>query len=477
MRRSMLIGAAVLLALNSSIVRADFTDLPDPGSDGSGTTQPPISQPQPGGEQQFAGSLNIDSVSRRTGGALYIVKLQKALELIQLDIRITESKAKIYNVTAVTAEGRRLAVTQLQNTAVLETGTLASSENLKKFGRIAMVEIQAESFSAEANLLVTAVSGSEIPRLSLGDDVLPPPTTNPDPGPTPLPTPTPGPTPAPTPAPTPTPTPGEGGGTIPDSVFQVNDRVLYNSNAVGTVRRILSADKVEVEFDNGRRERAETLFLEKSAPCVDGFCEGRKVFYNGSRSTIVNIFPSGWVYIAMEDGHKKVVDSFFLSDAVECDERTGLCIGDAILYQSRYDGILVRFVPNGMAEVRLNGSNARQTARLDQLALSMRCTDKLAVQVCVGDRVRIQTAGGTVLGIYSNNSAKVQLERPDRILWVEHRSLVKTLRCVKSICVGHKVWYGNKQATVKELYTNNTALVTIGVLGKEYLVRTDSLRP
>lgn len=462
MRKSVLICTAMIMVLSHSISRADFDDLPDPGGDGGSPSQPSQPTPQPGGgsQQQYAGSLTINGLSRKTGGTVYKVKLQKALPLARLDLRVVASRVKIYEASVYTENGQRVDINQFRNTDVLEAGSLLGSESLNTLEKISTIEFSAESYTAEADILLTAVSTSEVPKLSLVVEVPPPPV----------------PAPSPTPSPTPGPWPGDGDGTTPGGQFQVKDRVLYNNQSVGTVTLVLPGDKVRVQLDDGQRLDLDNFFLEKSTDCVDGFCEGRNVLYNGFPARIINIFASGWVYISTQHGTKEVVDLFFLSDSSECDSKNKFCIGDAILYQQLYEGTVTKIYPDGTIGVRLmNGSS--QNARANQLAKSLRCTENVAVSVCVGDRVRVQSMGATVLGLYSNGRAKVQIDRQNRPVFVDQNSLAKPLRCVKSICVGQKVSYGNQRATVKEIYSNNTARVTIGLLGKEYLVRFDSLRP
>jgi hypothetical protein len=95
----------------------------------------------------------------------------------------------------------------------------------------------------------------------------------------------------------------------------------------------------------------------------------------------------------------------------------------------------------------------------------------------VGDRVLVQEIGAEILGLYSNGTAKVRMDRPNKILFLAQKSLNKKITCMRNICVGQKARYGNQQATVKEIFSNGTARVVIGILGREYLVRVDSLSP
>jgi hypothetical protein len=470
MKRSVLVLTALVLSLSHSVSRADFDDLPDPGGDAGNTTptQPPApGEPTPG-QAQYAGSLNIGGISRRTGGTIYTIRLYKSLPLIRLDLRVTANKAKFHSVIMVTDNGERIEETSLRDTAVMEAGSLVSSEALDNTKKIASIELVAESFGAEADIMVTAVSNVEIPKLLLKVE---PPKPAPSPSPTPEPTPVPGPTPNPTPLPQPTPqVPGEVGN------IKIGDTVLVNSNAVGTVAQIFANGKVIVTGANGERIPTEITFIEKSTRCVDNFCVGQKVEYNGGKAQIINLFASGWVYLSTQNGRREIVDLFFISEADNCDSRNEFCVGDTVLYQNRNDAVITAIRSNDEITVRVLATGALVPAQRKDLAASIRCTQG-DFRVCVGDRVTVQGSGAEILGVYSNGTAKVRMDNSNRVIFVSQKSLSKKITCMKDICVGQKARYGAQQALVKEIYSNGTARVVIGILGKEYLVRVDSLRP
>lgn len=485
MQRSLVLILSLSLLLQST-GHAEFEDLPDPGSDSSspsgstGAGQPPT-------DGEYAGSLTIGGLSRRTGGTVYTARLHKPLPLFRLDVRVTLSKVKFYSVTMVTEQGERFAVSEFSNTSVFETGSLVSSNNLGTQNAIASIELITESYSGEADIILTALSKSEVPKLLLKVEA-PKPAPSPVPAPTPEPSPTPAPAPAPSPTATPVPSPSPSPTPVPTATpspipepddsydIRAGDTVLYNSNVVGKVQKVLTNGYAAVIFADGKRDDVDMAFLEKSTRCVDSFCEGKKVYYNGNTAQIINIFPSGWVYLSLRNGQKIVVDMYFISDQTQGCSKDGICAGDAILYKNRYDGSVVQVLSEDRVVIRLEGSNSTMTVVSNQLAKSFQCTEG-SPRHCVGERVLIQSLGATILGLYSNGTAKVRMDDQNRILWVSHDRLTKQIRCMKNICVGQKVKYGTSAALVLEIYSNGTARIEIGDLGKQYLVRVDSLRP
>lgn len=467
MPRSLILILSLSLLLQSTS-HANFEDLPDPGGDSSSQPGSPGSGQEPAAGE-YAGSLTIAGLSRRTGGTVYTTRLHKPLPLSRLDVRVTLSKVKFYSVTLVMEQGQRVEVSEFTNTVVFETGSLVSAKIPATQESVASIELVTESYSGEADIILTALSKSEVPKLLLKVEApRPAPSPEPTPGPTPTPTPTPSPEPPVTPAPVPDPD--------ESNDIQIGDTVLYNSNAVGKVQKILANGFALVLFADGQRQDVDKAFLEKSTRCVGTLCDGKKVYYNGNTAQIVNIFSSGWVYLSLGSGQKVVVDMYFVSEQNQGCTQSGICAGDAILYKGRYDGSVVEVLSEERVVIRLEGSSVTMTIGAKELAKSLQCTEG-ATRHCVGERVLIQGNAAKILGIYSNGTAKVRMDHQNRILWVNQQSLTKQIRCLKNICVGQRVKYGTSSALVLEVYSNGTARVEIGILGKQYLVRVDSLRP
>lgn len=118
-------------------------------------------------QSQYVGSIAISAISRKSGGTLYKVSLQRALDLLRLDLRVTNSQLKIHQAIVITESGQRVEVRGFRNTATLAAGTVSSSENLNLNERVSLIEILAEAQGVEADLMLTAISDQGVPKLIL----------------------------------------------------------------------------------------------------------------------------------------------------------------------------------------------------------------------------------------------------------------------------------------------------------------------
>lgn len=155
------------------------------------------------------GSARINQVTRKSGGALYRVFVTNSVSVNRVSIDVLNAKAKIHSASLLTSSGLRIQLERLTGTAIIPAGQRISSEYINRNDGALVIEIQAESFGAVANLRVRAASDQGVPELlTVGDDggsVSPaprPPRPQPDPYDPPAPPYYP---PQPTPSPTPTP--------------------------------------------------------------------------------------------------------------------------------------------------------------------------------------------------------------------------------------------------------------------------------
>lgn len=169
MQRRLIASVLAALSFVQNSAYADLSDLPNPADfDDEPTVQSPVVEQKPEIQQtQYAGSLNISEMSRKSGGTLYKVELKQAISLARLDVRVTKSQLKILQTTLTTDSGQKIDVRALKNTAVLGTGSVASSESLNQSDRISSIEILAEAFGGEADVMLTALGAREIPKLAL----------------------------------------------------------------------------------------------------------------------------------------------------------------------------------------------------------------------------------------------------------------------------------------------------------------------
>lgn len=160
-------------------------DLPDPFGVGDATTlpqQPPAPKPpvvaptQPAPVQaQYTGIARATEISRKSGGTVITVTLQQALPLLRLELNVLTSQVKIHEGTLITTSGQRIAIREFRDTQVLAAQSTLVSENLNLRDAVASVEIRAESYKAESDVEIKAISDSGVPKLSVKMPVVQPP--------------------------------------------------------------------------------------------------------------------------------------------------------------------------------------------------------------------------------------------------------------------------------------------------------------
>ncbi|WP_374028050.1 beta-sandwich domain-containing protein [Bdellovibrio bacteriovorus] len=129
---------------------------------------PPMPPPPPGQYLQ-EGSLEIQGVTRRTGGEWYRISLRRAVSLERIEVAALAMRLKIHDASVITEDGRRVSIREFRNTAVFGVGSRAVSENLNLRSRIVAIDILAESYGGYADVRVTALSTDSRPQLVLGN--------------------------------------------------------------------------------------------------------------------------------------------------------------------------------------------------------------------------------------------------------------------------------------------------------------------
>lgn len=157
----MLAAAAVMQATSPAM--AQFNDN-RPGRFPEAPLPPP-----PPGQSLLEGSLEIQGVSRRSGGEWYRISLRRAVSLERLEITALAMRLKIHDGSLITEDGQRVAIREFRNTAVFGGNARVVSENLNLRSRIVAIDILAESYGGLADLRVTALSNDSRPQLVLGN--------------------------------------------------------------------------------------------------------------------------------------------------------------------------------------------------------------------------------------------------------------------------------------------------------------------
>lgn len=132
--------------------------------------QAPMPPPPPGqGSYLQEGRVEIQSVTRSSGGAWYRVSLRRALRLERVEVTVLSQRLKLHESILHTADGQRISVREFQNVNVLGAGSRAVSEILNTRSGIVAIDLRAESYGGFADISVSALSSEDRPQLVVGD--------------------------------------------------------------------------------------------------------------------------------------------------------------------------------------------------------------------------------------------------------------------------------------------------------------------
>lgn len=180
MERKLVATVLFALTMMQSVGYAQvISDLPVPGDSDSQVvsttvtttssgprTPPPLPAPLPNQQQERSGSITVRNLSRSSNGTAYRISLSQATVLSRLELRVLKSRLKVHSVNVITERGQTVSVRELTNMNILNSGVTATSENLNLSDRVNAIEIVGESYSAEADILVTAFSMYSNPQLN-----------------------------------------------------------------------------------------------------------------------------------------------------------------------------------------------------------------------------------------------------------------------------------------------------------------------
>lgn len=159
----MLAAAAVMQTVNPAFAQDVNFNRPAP------YPQAPPMPPPPPGQYLQEGTLEIQGISRRSGGEWYRISLRRAVSLERVEVAALAMRLKIHDASLITEGGQRVSIREFRNTAVFGVGSRAVSENLNLRQRIVAIDILAESYGGFADVRVTALSTDDRPQLVLGN--------------------------------------------------------------------------------------------------------------------------------------------------------------------------------------------------------------------------------------------------------------------------------------------------------------------
>ncbi len=127
----------------------------------------PVPPPPVPVQQNREGSVQVSSISRRTGGEWVRVTLARPVSVDQLEVRALSAGLKIHAATVYTESGRQMSVREFDETPTFYAGDKAISERLNLRDRVTTVDIRVEGMGGNADILITVLSNDGYPSLSV----------------------------------------------------------------------------------------------------------------------------------------------------------------------------------------------------------------------------------------------------------------------------------------------------------------------
>ncbi|QDK36987.1 beta-sandwich domain-containing protein [Bdellovibrio sp. NC01] len=130
---------------------------------------PPPSRPVPPPPVQnnSGSSVQVSSISRRSGGEWIRVTLSRPASIDQIEVRALSAGMKIHEATVYTENGRQMQVREYQSTPTFYAGDRAMSERLNLRDRVTTIDIRAEAMGGNADALVTVISNDGYTSLNV----------------------------------------------------------------------------------------------------------------------------------------------------------------------------------------------------------------------------------------------------------------------------------------------------------------------
>lgn len=459
MKRRLLAPTIALLSLTQHMAYADIiTDLPNPAEDVIEESQaqtPSASQTESDKthQRQYTGEVNILEISRKSGGEVRKVILQQPLSLLSFEILVKRGRVQVHEVTLITTSGLRVDARELRQTPILETAVKVSSGNLHLREAIAAIEIRAESHQIEADLGLSAVSETGIPKMTstMSTKKTSEPATTPE-----------------------------------SAVIRVGDTVNLhygNNDYVGTVLEIIQSKRAKVRF-KGYSETSiiDLSQLSRAINCSGTLCVGKRVlFVNGNNSyagTVKAVFANGRVEVKFDgyELHSFIIENR-LSETVNCIE--DLCLGNRVLFNNGmnyFRGTVREIFANRKASVRFDGYD--DNVQID-VSILFKTTERIG-NYRSGIRIIYNNGNRNYLGVirevFRSGLASIKFDEFDELTYINVKNLGLEINCDNTFCTGARVNFQNRYfGTIVKIYSNGFSLVNFESIGREF-VRTSLLK-
>lgn len=132
--------------------------------------QPPAppTRPAPPSQGRYEGTVQLNQVTRKTGGEWFRITLHRPISLSSLEVRALVHGAKLHEAVAYTGNGSQIRIREFSPTGNFYAGQSVMAGSLNS-GRdvIQVIDIRAESMGGYADLLVRVMSNSDYPSMSV----------------------------------------------------------------------------------------------------------------------------------------------------------------------------------------------------------------------------------------------------------------------------------------------------------------------
>lgn len=128
----------------------------------------PVPPPPPAPVQSNReGSVQVSSISRRSGGEWVRLTMNRPVSVDQLEVRALSAGLKIHAATVYLESGRQVNVREFNETPTFYAGDRAISERLNLRERVTTVDIRVEGMGGNADILITVNSNDGYPSLNV----------------------------------------------------------------------------------------------------------------------------------------------------------------------------------------------------------------------------------------------------------------------------------------------------------------------
>ncbi|AHI05231.1 hypothetical protein BDW_03615 [Bdellovibrio bacteriovorus W] len=135
--------------------------------------QPPAppTRPAPPSQGRYEGTVQLNQVTRRSGGEWFRITFNRPVSLSAVEVRALSHGVKLHEAVAHTVNGSQLRLHEFSPTGNFYAGQSVISSNSLNYGGgrdiIQVIDIRAESMGGYADLLVRVMSNSDYPSMSV----------------------------------------------------------------------------------------------------------------------------------------------------------------------------------------------------------------------------------------------------------------------------------------------------------------------